>query len=99
VRAVPVRSTMASNELDFDDVSVPLYRQLAAIIRRMIGSGEIPPRHALPTRAVLMERYGVGARTVRDAMALLRDEGLIRSASGKAFYVVPPGERETFPPR
>jgi DNA-binding transcriptional MocR family regulator len=66
---------MAERELDFSDVSVPLYRQLSAIIRDMIESGEIPPRHAVPSKTELMQRYGIGARTAKEAMLLLRDEG------------------------
>jgi DNA-binding GntR family transcriptional regulator len=83
---------MARTELDPDDRD-PLYAQLAEIIRGQILAGEIPARHAVPSKRDLMQRYQVGARTAGDAMGLLKEEGLIGWVKGKGLYVVPPEER------
>ena len=85
---------MARTEIDHDDRE-PLYRQLADIIRGQIQSGEIPPRRAVPSKRVLIQRYEVSARTVDAAMAILRDEGLIETELGKGLFVIEPGERTT----
>jgi GntR family transcriptional regulator len=70
---------------------VPPWRQLAAILRAKIASGEYTGR--LPGERYLAEEYGLALVTVRKATHQLRDEGLIRTTPGMGFFVVPPGER------
>ena len=55
----------------------PLYRQLAAILRAQIQSGTLRPGQHLPSEATLQQTYGLARNTVRAAVALLRDEGLV----------------------
>ncbi|TSB24033.1 GntR family transcriptional regulator [Streptomyces benahoarensis] len=45
------------------------------------------PGDRLPRRVELMERFGVGSRTIDNAWALLRGEGLIES-NGLYGYTV-----------
>ena len=68
------------------------WRQLAADIRRRIGAREWTGR--LPSEKTLAQEYGVALGTVRKAMALLRDEGLIATERGWGSYV-----RGSEPPR
>jgi GntR family transcriptional regulator len=70
---------------------VPPYRQLAAILRVKITSGELSGR--LPSETTLMQEYGLAHGTVRKALALLRDEGLILTTAGWGSYAVPESER------
>ncbi|WP_424139482.1 GntR family transcriptional regulator [Roseomonas chloroacetimidivorans] len=64
-----------------------LYRQLAALLRHEIRSGQLPAGSRLPTIAALAERHGVAASTVRQALDQLRLEGLIRSRQGSGTFV------------
>lgn len=81
----------------------PLYRQVADDIRDAIQSGDLPPGRLLPTEARLAAGYDTGVDVVRDALAVLRSEGLITTRRGKGSRVrdrmevvvvpVPPGAR------
>jgi GntR family transcriptional regulator len=66
---------------------LPAYRRIADDLRRQITSGELPPGSALPSQAVLEQRYGVARMTVRNALDELANEGLITSQQGKAATV------------
>lgn len=72
---------------------VPLYIQIANILREQILSGEIPPTQAIPSKRVLRERYGVAANTVEGAYRVLREEGLIRSVRGLGQFPTYPEDR------
>ena|SRR5215469_8076706 len=71
---------------------VPPYRQLASIIRRQIESGELAPGKQLPSLVKLAEEYDVAVPTVRKAITLLKDEGLITGVAGYGTFVAE-GER------
>jgi GntR family transcriptional regulator len=68
--------------------AVPLYRQLAAILRDQIIRGQLTG--ALPPEAGLAGEYEVAVGTLRKALAVLRDEGLLRTYPGRGSEVVPP---------
>jgi len=61
---------------------VPLYRQLAALLRARIVDGTWAPGHPLPAEPDLAAEYGLGKDTVRDALSELRAEGLIETRRG-----------------
>lgn len=63
------------------------YRQLTAILRRAIESGEYPPGSMLPSEDVLCERYGVTRGVVNKAIRPLRAWGLVRVQRGKGTMV------------
>jgi GntR family transcriptional regulator len=91
---VPVGDAAAASggspgELDRD--AWPLYLQVAGMIRQAIQSGELSGR--LDSIAVLAKRYGVSVKTIRNALAVLTDEGLVRGFAGSGTFVVPPSER------
>jgi GntR family transcriptional regulator len=69
----------------FDET--PLYLQLAAILRRAIESGELKARDPLPSETFLQQEHGLSRDTVRHALDLLREEGLIRTFAGRGTYV------------
>jgi GntR family transcriptional regulator len=65
----------------------PLYVQLADILRGMITSGELRPRAPLPSESYLQQEQGVSRGTVRMAVAILRDEGLVVTIGGRGTFV------------
>ncbi|MFJ8134474.1 GntR family transcriptional regulator [Streptomyces sp. NPDC096013] len=65
-----------------------MYRKAAADLGRKIGEGRYGSGGRLPAEADLAERYGVSRGTVRQAMALLRTEGLFASRRGTRRVVI-----------
>ena len=73
---------------------VPVYIQLAGqILRARILSGELAPRRPVPSKRTLMQDYGVAGGTIDKAIAILRDEGLVRTVTGRGIYVTPEDQR------
>lgn len=70
---------------------VPPYRQLAEILRNKISSGELAPGTMLPSIMKLSEQYEMSTFTVKKALALLKDEGLITGVTGYGTFVAEPG--------
>jgi GntR family transcriptional regulator len=68
----------------------PLYTQLADILRGMIESGELQPRSPLPSESYLQQEQGVSRGTVRMAIGVLRDEGLVITISARGTFVREP---------
>lgn len=66
---------------------MPVYEQLAAILREQIERGELAPERALPSGKTLVQRYGVARGTVDKAIALLKDQGYVYVLRGKGVYV------------
>jgi GntR family transcriptional regulator len=65
----------------------PRYQQIADELRRAIESGEFPPGAKIPGENQLMSDYGVARNTARQALAVLRDEGLTEPRRGSGIYV------------
>lgn len=65
----------------------PLYAALAAMLTRDIEEGKYPPSSTLPSEKELTERYSVSRQTVRQALRILRDQGLISSHAGVGTLV------------
>jgi GntR family transcriptional regulator len=63
------------------------YRQLADRLRVAIESGEIGPGEQLPSERVLMDESRTARGTVRQAIALLKAEGLIEIEHGRGAFV------------
>jgi len=74
------------------DSDLPPYQQVAAILREQILSGQIPPRRPIPSIATLQQTYGIARGTVRKAIALLSDEGLVVVRPGWGTFVVAAGQ-------
>ncbi|MEU1813479.1 GntR family transcriptional regulator [Micromonospora aurantiaca (nom. illeg.)] len=66
----------------------PKYRKVAAELRELITSGALRVGDRLPTEPNLQERFGVSRNTVRDATALLVNEGLVESVPGRGGGMV-----------
>ena len=72
------------------DSRSPLYQQLAGALREEILSGLFPVGTQLPTEETLSARFGVSRHTVREALRLLREDGLVSSRRGAGTRVLAP---------
>ncbi len=63
------------------------YRQLADLLREKIDAGELAPGQAFPSLANLAQTYGLAGLTVRRAVRVLRNEGLIDVHHGQTSRV------------
>lgn len=79
----------SASSVHSDGHAPPLYLQLARIIRTQIQSGEYRPKDVLPTEENLTKLFKVSRITVREALRILADEGLIVRHSGKGTFVAP----------
>lgn len=67
----------------------PPYRQIANWLRGRIEGGEFRPEiDPLPSEKELGETFEVARETVRRAVAVLRDEGLVRTVPQRGTYVI-----------
>ncbi len=81
-------SGASSHEEKLDKHSyVPAYAQLAQILRQRI-SGEIyTPGSRLPSETAIARSFKVSAMTVRQAVGVLVDEGLVERIQGRGTFV------------
>lgn len=63
------------------------YQSIAADIQRSIEAGALKPNAKLPTVVELCEAYGVSKITIKRAIDLLTERGLISSRRGSGTYV------------
>ncbi|MGC5031497.1 GntR family transcriptional regulator [Micromonospora sp. DT229] len=54
-----------------------VFRQLADLLRDRITSGDIAPGASLPSELRLAQEHGLSRTSVRQAIAILRSEGLV----------------------
>ncbi|MEO1637501.1 MAG: GntR family transcriptional regulator, partial [Cyanobacteria bacterium J06631_9] len=70
-------------------MSVPLHVSISEKLRQQISSGDYSPGEKLPSEHQLMKTFGVSRITVRQAVANLVSQGLVRSHQGKGVFVTP----------
>ncbi|MBE1590929.1 GntR family transcriptional regulator [Nonomuraea angiospora] len=68
---------------------VPLYNQLADVLRKRIDDGALQPGALVPSEADLVSEFGVARITARRAIRELRDAGIIYTIRGEGSYVGP----------
>ncbi|WP_108397272.1 phosphonate metabolism transcriptional regulator PhnF [Devosia submarina] len=73
----------------FKDVSggVALWRQIADSIRLDIVGGKLATGDRLPTEALLAQRFSANRHTVRRALAVLTEEGVVAAEQGRGTFV------------
>nr|WP_308801552.1 GntR family transcriptional regulator [Streptomyces polyasparticus] len=64
------------------------YVQLANILEGRIRRGELAPGQRLPGELVTAADFGVGPVTVRRALAILREKGLVVTVHARGTFVV-----------
>jgi GntR family transcriptional regulator len=74
----------------------PLYLRIVEHYRTAIGSGELAVGAKLPTQAEIADQWDCSLAPVRQALAVLEEEGLIESYQGRGMYVLAqPGAADT----
>lgn len=66
---------------------VPAYLRIVADLRGRIIAGELPPGAKVPSETDLRQMYGVSTTVAKNALALLRSEGLVERRRGSGTYV------------
>jgi len=80
--------TVADVPIRIDRLSeVPTYRQLANELRHLISTGRLKSGDRLPSIHELMTETGLAQNTIRSAVAVLREEGLVVTAPGRGVFV------------
>lgn len=69
------------------DADVPVYVQLADILREKIRDGTYPSKRAIPSIRTLQQTYGVADGTIQKALKILKDEGLVHTVTGRGVFV------------
>lgn len=67
--------------------AVPVYRQLADWIADRIETGDLQTGDQIPAERRLADMVGVSVDTVRAAMAVLRERGLVETGHGTGTFV------------
>lgn len=70
--------------------AVPRYHRIAAELRDRIDAGELEAHRQLPSERDLGREYAVARMTVRQALELLEQEGLIYRRAGLGSFVAEP---------
>lgn len=68
-------------------IGQPIYQRIASALRAQISSGELAVGDPLPSTRKLMEIHEASNNVVRNAVEVLRQEGLVHGQPGKAVYV------------
>lgn len=64
-----------------------MWRQIADAIRLDIVGGKLANGDRLPTEALLAERFSANRHTVRRALAVLAEEGVVAAEQGRGTFV------------
>ena len=74
----------------------PAYRIIARSVEKQILSGELKIGEVMPSELALAERLGVNRSTVREAIRLLEENGIVRRRQGgKKLFVSIPEDAKT----
>jgi GntR family transcriptional regulator len=82
-----MRAVRRNPSVDLDRSAVSRYLQLASLFRRRIEAGDWPIGQQTPTVDDLAVECGVARATVRKALDMLEDEGLIERYRAKGTFV------------
>ena len=66
---------------------VPRYRQVAAFIQSAVEAGRLKSGDTLPTEAQLSDYMDVSVDTIRAALQLLRDNGIVVTSQGIGSFI------------
>jgi len=72
----------------------PLYRQLAATLQQELERGRYAPNAALPAERELAASFNVSRDTVRKAIRLLEEQGVLYSDHGRGTFAAPESVRQ-----
>ncbi|XBX10739.1 GntR family transcriptional regulator (plasmid) [Enterocloster clostridioformis] len=78
--------------------TLPSYLGVYNSLYTDIMNGVYPPETYLPGETALSEKYGVSRNTLRQALAILSEDGLIIKSQGKGTVVAPRSQSATTKP-
>lgn len=89
---------MSDTAVLFDRIDRPrrLPDEVAVSIMGAIEGGKLLPGDRLPTEAELSKRFGVARTVVREAISLLRYDGIVDSRRGVGAFVTDASHRSAF---
>ena len=70
-----------------NSTSIPLYLQISESITRDMAAGRYSNGDRLPPERELAEHFGTTVRTLRKALSVLRNQGLLQAVHGSGNYV------------
>jgi DNA-binding GntR family transcriptional regulator len=73
---------------------LPPYMQIAQTLADQIIAGDYAPESRLPSGAQLCESFGVSSMTLRRALVVLEDQGLVYGVKGSGTFVKSPNLSE-----
>lgn len=79
---------MGWNDKELEKGAIPLWFQLADILRESIRNNEFHPGETLPTEADLFRVFGISRTTARASLNKLVHEGLVTRRSGVGTVVI-----------
>jgi GntR family transcriptional regulator len=71
----------------YDRSRIPLYIQVASVMRQRIESGQWAPGQRISTLEELEREFQVARVTVRQAVGILQEDGLLHAQQGRGTYV------------
>ena len=74
-------------DADERSTAVPLYMQLSELMIRDIAAGRLPDGTRLPPERALAQTHGTTVRTLRKALQILDEKGLLVRVQGSGNYV------------
>src|SRR5688500_8446382 len=86
-------TVVSADQYPFDPTALsggrplPLSLQLADHLRQLISQGALADRDVLPGEREMAERFGVSRVTVRKALQVLAEEGLLDQRQGSGNFV------------
>jgi len=83
------RRVPESRQQMFKRSPIPLYIQVATLLRNRIADGHFRAGQKMPTQEELEQEFGVARVTVRQAVELLEKEGLVHRQQGRGTFVTP----------
>jgi len=66
----------------------PAYLQLADLLEAQIKSGELARGRTIPSESRLVQEHGVSRGTVRKAVMVLRERGLVDTVPQRGTFVL-----------
>ncbi|MBW2704692.1 MAG: GntR family transcriptional regulator [Deltaproteobacteria bacterium] len=79
---------MTQSAFKMEKGAATLYHQLARTLRERIISGVYFPGEAIPTEPQLCEEFNLSRITVRQAVAILENEGMVQRQQGRGTFVM-----------
>jgi DNA-binding GntR family transcriptional regulator len=67
----------------------PIYAQLVRLLQEQIASGKLRPGDRLPSESQLCGHHGVSRMTVRRAINILVEQGLVITKQGQGTFIKP----------